>query len=455
MTLTTLDLAVIVAYFGGLTAFGLLVRRISAFEDFSVAERAVPTSMVFASLSATYIGPGYSLGLAAKGATSGFFFLILFLFFSIQTVFVGMVLAPRLRTFKECHTLGDVMGALYGREAQVLTGLVSLGLCAGFAAVLARAGGAVLAEATGLGLASAVLIVTGVGVVYTFTGGLKSVIATEAVQFGIILLAVSVMVLMAASQVPSYDALQSMAIRLTGEQWTATAGLPLVGLIFSFLLGETLIPPYANRALAAESANASRRGFVLAGLFSVVWFSMMVVVGLLGKILVPEIRDIEGVFVALAAHVLPSGLLGLLLVAIAAIVMLTQESLLNAGAVALTRDLVRPLKLLSDSAQLRLARVTTAVLGTSSVFFALRAPTIIEGLLICYSIWAPTVLPALIWGLLGFSTARWSGVLSIVLGGVGSGYCLLAKVGDGDPAVAIVVGLISSFAGAILGRLIK
>lgn len=455
MALTTLDLAVIVAYFLGLALFGVVVRRIQAFEDYSVAERAVPTPMVLASLSATYIGPGYSLGLAAKGASSGFFFLILFLFFSLQTVLVGMFLAPRLRSFTDCHSLGDVMGSLYGREAQLLTGLVSLGLCAGFAAVLARAGGAVLAEATGLGLVTAVLIVTGVGVIYTYTGGLKSVIATEAAQFAIILVAVGAMVLIAAGQVSSFDGVQAAAVQATRDKWGATPGLALLGLALSFLLGETLIPPYANRALAAESEGASRRGFVLAGLFSVVWFTLMVIIGLMGKLLVPDTKDTEGVFVALAAKVLPAGALGLLLVAIAAIVMSTQESLLNAGAVAFTRDLARPLNLLHEGAQLTVARVTTAVMGAVSVFFALRAPTIIEGLLICYSIWAPTVLPALVWGLLGFRTGRWSGVLSIVLGGVGSGFCLIAKVAGGDPAVAILVGLAASIIGAGIGRLFK
>lgn len=454
MKLSYLDIVVIASYFVALALFGVLVRRGHRFDDYSVARRTVPTFIVLTSLSATYIGPGFSLGLAAKAFNTGFFFVLFFLFFSLQTIVVGAWIAPRLRRFAKAYTLGDVMRELYGNEAQWLTGVISVGLCVGFTAVLARAGGVVLSQATGVQLPLAILIATGVAVTYTYTGGLKSVVGVESVQFGIIIIASSTVLIASALRVRSFAGIDRDALSLTINAWRSNSVLSILGLALSFLLGETLIPPYANRALAAQSENASRKGFILAGLFSIMWFAMMAVAGVIARVVVPAPGDIEGVLVALAGAVLPSGLLGLFLVALAAIVMSTQEALLNSAAVCLTRDLSSKIRARNEDSQLVIARLATLVFGVLAVWMALRAPGIIDGLLICYSLWASTVLPPLVWGVIGLPTTRWSGVLSVLLGGAVTGYCLTAKLAGRNPAIAVLAGLTGSAVGGLIGFVI-
>jgi SSS family solute:Na+ symporter len=454
MSLSTLDYAIIIVYFAGLALYGVLVRRIRGFGDYSVARRRVPTSMIAASLCATYIGPGYSLGLAGRAFTSAYLFPLLFLGFSLQTVLVGLFVAPRLTRYQEAHSVGDVMGKLYGREAQVLTGVISAGLCAGFAAVMARAGGQVLAGVLGLPLWAGVCLVTLVGITYTYTGGLKSVIATEALQFVVKVTAVSAMVLAARSLVASGNQLGDAALETTWKALSTMKPLTLLGLVLSFFLGETLIPPYANRALAARTESSSRRGFVLAGLFSIVWFAMIGAIGIIGSRLLPASTPEDRAFVAVAAKALPSGLFGLLVAAIAAIVMSSQESVLNAGAVAVTRDMIGTLRNLSDHGSLVLSRLLTLTLGLVSVFMALRAPSIIDGLLICYSLWAPSVLLPLVWGVMGLPTRRSTGLAAIVGGTVGSSLALLGHVAGGDTPTALVIGLASAALAAGLAAVV-
>jgi SSS family solute:Na+ symporter len=407
--------------------------------------------MVLASLAATYIGPGFSLGLAAKAHNSGFFFILFFAFFSLQTIVVGVWLAPRLRKFSTAHTLGDIMRELYGKEAQILTGLLSVGLCVGFTAVLGRAGGSVFAQATGLSLPLSILVATGVAVTYTYTGGMKSVIGIEAIQFGIIVLSCSLVLLFSANRVSSFHALDIEALGLTRQAWGATSKTSIVGLILSFALGETLIPPYANRAMAAKSESSSRTGFILAGMFSMVWFAMMVASGMIARVVISNPSDNDAVLVSLASSVLPHGLIGLFLVAVAAIVMSTQEALLNSAAVSLTRDIFPRLRATRERSQLTVAKAATLIFGVLAIWLALKAPSIIDGLLICYSLWATTVLPPLVWGVLGFPANRWSGVLSMICGGMGTGVILLGKIAGGDPAHAVIVGLVSSIVGGIVG----
>ncbi len=449
MNISRLDIAVIVSYFAALMLFGVLVRRTRGFEDFAVARRSVPPLMVFASLCAAFIGPGYSLAFAAKAFGSGFAFLPAWFCFSLQTCVVGIWLAPRLRAETGAHTLGGVMMNAYGPTTKVLTGIVSVGLCVGLAGVLARAGGTILAGAIGVSLPIAILLITGVGVVYTLTGGLKSVVATEGLQFSVVLISMGAVLAFAGHQAWSSGNLDHLAASLTSGAWRGTSPFEFVGLMLLFFSGEMLIPPYANRALAAESENASGQGFVMAGIFSLFWFTMMATAGIVARQILGSASNTDGVLIQLAHSVLPSGLLGLFLVALAAIVMSTQESLLNAASVCLTRDLM-PSKW-SDRKQLAVARISTIAFALCATWFGLRAPSILQGLLIAYSVWAPTILPALIWWLVGKRKGEFNGVLSIVSGGLVSTSVLIFHIASGNPAVAIVAGLVGSISGGIVG----
>jgi SSS family solute:Na+ symporter len=449
MSLSRIDLFVVAGYFIMLTLFGAVVRRTRGFEDFAVAKRSVPVLMVFASLCAAYIGPGYSLGFTAKAFGAGFAFLPAWFCFSLQTCVVGVWLAPRLRSQAGAHTLGGVMMNAYGPTAKVLTGIVSVGLCVGLAGVLARAGGTILAGAIGVNLPIAILLITGVGVVYTLTGGLKSVVATEGLQFSVVLISMGAVIAFAGHRIASSQNLDNLAVSLTSSTWKNTSVLEFVGLMLLFFAGEMLIPPYANRALAAESEGASGRGFVMAGIFSLFWFAMMATAGIQAREILGSTSNPDGVLIQLAHSVLPSGVLGLFLVALAAIVMSTQESLLNAASVCLTRDLM-PSKW-SDTRQLAVARISTLIFALCATWFGLRAPSILTGLLIAYSMWAPTILPALVWWLLGNGRGEFNGVLSIISGGLASTSILIFHIASGNPAVAIVVGLLASISGGLVG----
>lgn len=450
MVLSSFDIIVIICYFAGLALFGLVVRRIRGLADYSVAQRRVPWLMIFASLSATFIGPGYSLGLAGQGFRSGFLYLLIFSCFSLQTILTGLILAPRLHRFSTSHSLGDVMGALYGPGAKLLTGVISVGLCTGLAAVMGRAGGAVLAEILGQPLWIGVLLITFVGVIYTTTGGLKSVISTEAIQFSLIVASISLVALFVRPHALDFDRIGPAAFEQTSRAALELGPLTLLGLCVSLFFGEMLIPPYANRALASESNSASRAGFFASGAFSVLWFAVVVSLGWLATLILAPDTGEDRVLLALAEKVLPSGLLGLFVVGLAAIVMSSQESVLNAGAVSFVRDLGL-FSSAGEGRQLLASRVVTIVLGATAVLLALAAPSIISGLLICYSIWAPSIIPALVWGLFGRRRNAAAGIVSIAAGGCASG---VLQVFGMSSATAILWGFLAAAGGALLGFLL-
>ena len=414
-----LSLAVVVAYVVLLTFVAVRARAAREFEEFSLAKRALPLALVFGSLAATYVGPGFTIGFVGRGFKSGFLFLIIGLAYSLQNILVGLFIAPRLRDLKDCHTLGDAFGQKYDRKCQIVAGVISVGLCAGFSAVMAKAGGVVLSDVFQLPSWSSVAIVVGITALYTTFGGLRASVITDAFQFAAFASLLPVTLLLAIIFHLNGDPLifTSQASKATFDGFSSTPFMEIVGLVAAFLLGETLIPPYANRALASRTTKISRSGFVLAGIFSIVWFLVMISLGITARSIIPEDTGEDFVLLNLVKSIMPASGYSLLLVVLVSVVMSSLDSLLNAGAVAFTQDIVKPFTKLPNGSALNIGRAATIIIAITAAICALAVQNIINGLLTCYAIWSPAILPALIIGLLIKHPKPLAGILSM---GVGS-----------------------------------
>jgi len=414
-----LSIFVVAAYAVVLTFVAVRARAAKKFAEFSLAGRALPLGLVFGSLCATYIGPAFSIGFVGKGFHSGFVFWFVALAYAAQNILVGLFVAPRLRDLKDCHTLGDAIGQRYDRKCQVVAGIISVGLCAGFAAVMASAGGVVLTSVfAGLHKAEAVTIVVAVTALYTTFGGLRASVITDAFQFAAfaILLPTALLLVLLFHLQEGVAGFTTEAGAATASGFASISTIDIIGLAALFLLGETLIPPYANRALASGTTRISRNAFILAGLFSVMWFLIMLSIGIAARGIVSPTTEEDDVLLSLVKNVMPLEAYALLLVVLISVVMSSLDSLLNAGAVAFVEDIVKPFGRFSDTAKLSLGRCATVVIAGIAAAAAVAVPSIIKGLLVCYTIWAPAILPAIIIGLWIKSPRPLAGILSMGVG---------------------------------------
>jgi len=156
------SVTLVASYVVVLTFVAVRARAAREYTEFSLARRSLPLALVFGSLCATYVGPGFSIGFVGKGFESGFLFFGIGLAYSLQNVLVGVLVAPRLRALNNCHTLGDAIGQKYDRRCHVLAGIISVGLCTGYAAVMAKAGGVVFKDVFGLPIWSGVVLIVGI-----------------------------------------------------------------------------------------------------------------------------------------------------------------------------------------------------------------------------------------------------------------------------------------------------
>jgi SSS family solute:Na+ symporter len=166
-----------------------------------------------------------------------------------------------------------------------------------------------------------------------------------------------------------------------------------VSLFLTFVLGETLVPPYVQRLLIGKSAGHTARGTLYSGLFSIPFFAVTGGIGLVALTLDPELNP-NMALPYVIKEVLPLGLKGLVVAGIIAVVMSSADSFLNGAAVALSNDVVQPLrrKPLSDGQALMLAKCTTLLVGALSIVFALKIKSILDILIYAYHFWAPVIV---------------------------------------------------------------
>jgi SSS family solute:Na+ symporter len=333
-----------------------------------------------------------------------------------------------------------------------------VGLCAGLSVVMANAAGGVVEQVFGIALWKAALLIALIAMGYTSLGGLKTSILIDSLQFAVFCLVMPAMFLFALVR-DSGQGAAAFAPELeaaTAAGFRSISAVEIVGLVAAWLLGETLIPPYANRALATQSRQASRNSFILAGVFSFLWFTMMISLGTVARTVVSPETEGDRVLLSLVQTTMPIGGRMLLLLALISVIMSSLDSLLNAGAVVFTQDVVKPFARLSDRTALTCGRWATVAMALLAAAVAPAVPEIITGLVICYTIWAPAILPTAVFGLWLKRPRALAGILSMLTGTTVAVALQIVQYAWPDTRVVppILPALAASLAAYLLGHIL-
>ncbi len=418
-----IDNIIIGTYLMGILALGLWSGRgIGSLEQYSVAGRSFRARVIFATLSASFIGGGFSIGNAEKVFLFGVVNIVALWGFSIKEIIVATFIAPRMDRFRHVISVGDIMEQDYGKTGKVVTGFFSLLLCAGI--VGAQVGGMGYIFNVFLDIPHTWGIVIGCGIViaYTVVGGMRAIVFTDMVQFVALGIAIPMTLYLGIREVGGIqamrEALPASHFQVPGDSMTTLAFLSL---LLTFVLGETLVPPYMQRLYIGRSAKHTARGSLLSGLFSIPFFAITGGIGLVALVMQPDLNA-NLALPYVIKEVLPVGIKGLVVAGMISIVMSSADSFLNSAAIAFTNDMVKPLrkKPMTAHTELMLAKWVTLATGLLAVVFAIQIKSVIEILIVAYNFWAPIILIPLIGVLLGTRGNVWSFLGGAIAGGAGT-----------------------------------
>jgi len=431
--MTLIDHIVLVLNLLAVLVIGLWAGRgVTKLEHFSVAKREFGSWIIFATLSASFIGGGFTMGNAEKVFTIGVVNIFALWGFSLKEILVATVITPRMRHFPEAISVGGVMGRAFGRPGQMVTGVFGVMLCAGILGAQVGAMGYVFHLFLGMDNLVGILIGCGIAIAYSTVGGMRSVVLTDILQFVVLGVGIPLTLIMGLDLAGGWravaDAVPARNLTLLG----GIGPLAFISLFLTFLLGETLVPPYVQRLMIGRTAGHVFRGTLWSGLFSVPFFAISGGIGLVALALAPNL-DPNLAMPYVVQQALPVGLRGLVVAGIIAVVMSSADSFLNGAAVCLISDVVLPVwpRPLNERAQLSLAKAANLLTGVLAVLFAVSIKSVLGILLYAYNFWAPVILPPLVAAFFG---AKASSAVFLIAATVGLAATVFWNVGLGAPA---------------------
>ncbi len=334
--LAPLDLAMLVCYFAGSLYIGWRMgRRQGGAEQFLLAGRRLTLPLFVGSLVATWYGGILGVGEIAyrdglvNWVTQGGFWYASYLLFAF-------LLAGKLQKSAQT-TLPDQLGELHGAGARLLASVLNFFNVVPVAYMLTL--GLVVQLVTGWPLWLGVVVGTAVATLYSLLGGFRAVVYTDMLQFGLMCLAVAMVLAAAVLGLGGGEYLSSRlpATHLQPLGRYSWQELAVWGLIAM----STLVDPnFYHRCYAAGDSRTARRGILLAVGFWALFDVCTTFGGLYARAALPDV-DPRLAYPMLADTLLPAGLKGIFVSGLLATAMSTVDSYCFVGAMSLSHDLYR------------------------------------------------------------------------------------------------------------------
>jgi SSS family solute:Na+ symporter len=350
--LSALDFMVMAGYLAAIVCWGLWHGSRADSEGYFLGGRGMPWVIVGLSMFSTLVsssslvgwaGAAYSTGISvfnyslAGGILPIVFFVIFFLPFYLRN---------------KIYTLPEFLeGRFDVRSRTYLSVLTVVGYTFADLPVTLYAGALMLRFVfPGMNIRLIIWGLAALGAAYTIIGGLASVMWVELVQAVVLMAGSAVLTFTAFSRAGGWHAVMHATppghlslIRPPGDgsmPWPALfISLPLLGFYY-WGLSQTMV----QRTLSARSTDHGRWGNLFAGGLNFAVFFLMVLPGIAGRVLYPDLAKGDQIYPRLIFEMLSPGLRGLMLVGFIGALTSVLTSTLSAAQTLLTMDIFKKLR---------------------------------------------------------------------------------------------------------------
>ena len=399
MGLNALDLAVIVAYLLGVTAFGLHFRRHRrTLKDYFLADRQIPWWAISLSIVAAETSTLTIISVPGLAYDTDFRFLQLVMGYVVGRGIISIVLIPQY--FRgELVTAYQLIDRRFGEKLRALTAglfLITRAAAEGVRvfAVAIVVGIALSSLLAGMGDfardVSSILIVSVLTMIYTFEGGMAAVIWTDVVQLFIYVGGTLVGLFTILHAVPGgWSTVQSIAgnggkFRVFDFSWnfylTYTFWSGVIGGAFLTTATHGTDQLIVQRLLAARNERQSKLALMSSGIAVLVQFGLFLLVGAMlfvfYRLFPPAVPFSRGdtIFPTFIVTKMPHGVSGLLISAILAAAMSNLSAALNSLSSTTVVDFYRRWRpQASEERQVRVSRLATVGWGVVLFLLAMLA----------------------------------------------------------------------------------
>lgn len=366
-------------------------------EDYYVGGRSIDPKYVGLSIVATDVGGGFSIGLGGVGFAMGLSGSWLLFTGLVGAWLCAVIIIPRIKRLDADQaflTYPDFLRYRYNESVAVVAALISgigyLGFAGGQMLAGAKLASATILQTNPFGMEPinfALLIIAVVTILYTVLGGLKAVIYTDAVQWGILLFGLIVVTIPAAVyQLGGLAAIQSALppefFTLSNITWVQFFNW-MVTIIPIWLVGMTLY----QRMYACKDEAAAKKAWYIAGIFEYPIMAFAgVFLGMCARVAFPAAEP-EMALPMLIRDILPAGVAGIVIASYFSAIMSTSDSCMMAASGNFLNDILERfwLKSEKDRESVKYSMLITLLVGILSVLLAVQFTMVLDAVLYAYA----------------------------------------------------------------------
>lgn len=344
--LTIYDYGIVVVYLLVLLTIGVLSSRKKAEgADHFLASKSLGWYSIGFNMWATNVGPSMLLAFAAVGYTTGIVAVNFDWYAFIFLYLLAVVFAPRYLASK-VRTLPEFMGKRFGPGTQTILAWYSLvKMLISWLSLGLFAGGFLVRQILGIPMWQSVTVLVALAGLFAYTGGLRTVAKINIFQM-ILLIVVSVLLTgLGLSEIGGIDALYAQT---PGEYWSLirpasdpdypwhaiALGYPVAAIAF-FCTDQAMV----QSVLGAKNLEQGQLGVNFIAWLKILSLPLFILTGIICSILFPNLDDPSLAYMTMVTNLFPTGLNGLVIVVLIAVLVGTIGSSLNSLSTVFTMDL--------------------------------------------------------------------------------------------------------------------
>ena len=327
--ISTIDYVIIALYLSGMVGVGLwFAKKHTDFDDFFLAGRSLTTPLLITTLISTYYGIDVLFGDSQLGFTDG---VVAWFGYARPTyaffLIAAFLLAQRLRE-ENFKSLPDILDKYYGKKTRYVGAVTSFiySLPALSLYGFGMLGDVILGWKPIVGM----LVLGGIALVYTLTGGFWAVVLTDSIQFVMMCVVLAFAFPFAMNLIGGFD---SMINTLEPSYFDTMGDLSIWLIVIYASTGLSILvePTFYQRIFAAKSYKSVRNALII-GIF--IWGSydwmitilaMSAKVGVLKGLLPGDVAP-DAALLTIMVAALPAGALGLFIAGVLSTEMSTLDS---------------------------------------------------------------------------------------------------------------------------------
>ena len=388
--LTALDYGIVIAYLVILMIIGYrasVSKKKKTGESHFLASKSLGWASVGFNMWGTNVGPSMLLAFASIGYTTGIVAINFDWYAFVFLFLLAMVFAPKYIAAK-VTTMPQFMGNRYGESTQtilawyalikILISWLSLGLFAG---------GFLVRQILGIPMWQSVTVLVLFAGLFAFAGGLKAIAKVNVFQM---ILLICVSLTLSIIGLIKVGGVTEVYQKTPGHFWNLVhpasekqypwpailLGYPVAAVAF-FCTDQAMV----QSVLGARNLEQGQLGISFIGWLKILSLPLFILTGILCSVLFPGLHDSTEAYMTMVTNLFPSGMNGLVIVVLIAVLVGTIGSSLNALSTVFTTD-VYAKKINPHAGNADIIRVGRATVVAGCVFAIMMALAIdnIKGL---------------------------------------------------------------------------